>query len=82
MEKFLFPNIYFRPTDGSGKEPVGKKQQRKRGEKPEKQQLIHTISINLRQIPNLHQIQYSTKQFGSKYIFDFFQYQFIGSLPH
>ena len=47
----------------------------------EKQHNIQKNKCLIRGNPNLHQIHNTTKAFPCKYIFFFFQYHFIGSLP-
>ena len=53
----------------------------KMGERGGKQHLNHTILVYFWEIPNLHLIHHTTKDFISKYIICFFRYLFIDSLP-
>ena len=78
--KINFPYIYFRPTSEPGNELV-KNNKVKDAKKRRKRQNFYTILVKTLQIPNLHHIHDTIKTDRCKYIFYFFRYLFIGSLP-
>ena len=76
----IFCSILDQQRFSCGK-PLVKNDKVKKVKTGEKQHNIHKNKCFIWRNPNLHQIHNITKPSPCKYIFFFFQYHFIGSLP-